>query len=176
MVQLLILMDTVEAVAKNQDVLLLSDDRGDLESHALQTTTQTAHAAHTTDGNTTRSCQTVSETTTGNNTNHMSQAADTNSLAVPVRSTLPSRHSDAFTASPVRPNVAHAVSETTNTELLEMLTRYEELGKRLRQGVMVPATQPESSPSLSAQASKSHSDSSYNYSASQSVVQPAPKG
>lgn len=58
---------------------------------------------------------------------------------------------------------ATVASGTTNTELLAMLTSYEELGRKLRHSIMVPAKQsPQYSPRLPTQTSRSHSDSSYN--------------
>ncbi|XP_037651830.1 uncharacterized protein LOC119503885 [Sebastes umbrosus] len=141
MVDLLILKDAVDAVVSNRDVT----DLPDLEPHNIQTTTQTVHTAHTTD----------------DTTNLMSQAVGTASSTVPLSSVLPS--SEVFTTSPVRSRLASAVADTTNTELLKMLTSYEELGKKLRQSMIVPETQSlEHTPLLPAQATKSHSGSSYN--------------
>lgn len=83
---------------------------------------------------------------------------DTTNQMFQVSSTLP--NSDAFTTDPVLPTV---VSDSTNAELQAMLTSDEELGKRLKQSIMVPTTQsPEDSPPLAAQANKSRSDSSYH--------------
>lgn len=141
MVDLLILKDAVDAVVSNRDVT----DFPDLEPHNIQTTTQTVHTAHTTD----------------DTTNLMSQAVGTASSTVPLSSVLPS--SEVFTTSPVRSRLASAVADTTNTELLKMLTSYEELGKKLRQSMIVPETQSlEHTPLLPAQATKSHSGSAYN--------------
>ncbi|KAG7478534.1 hypothetical protein JOB18_001365 [Solea senegalensis] len=153
MVQLLILKDTIDTVVMNRNVLLLSDNRGSDIS---------------------RTQQTVQEINTGIITDQMLGHTDNPG---PPSSTLPSRHSNVSTASPVRPKLTSEVAETTNADLLEMLTSYEELGKRLRQSIMTPTAQyPEGFTLLPAQTSGARSDSSYKSSTSQSAAHQGREG
>ncbi|KAG7515608.1 hypothetical protein JOB18_012272 [Solea senegalensis] len=174
MVQLLILKDTIDTVVMNRNVLLLSDNRGDLELDTAPAPTQTVHVAPSTGSDISRTQQTVQEINTGIITDQMLGHTDNPG---PPSSTLPSRHSNVSTAGPVRPKLTSEVAETTNADLLEMLTSYEELGKRLRQSIMTPTAQsPEGFTLLPAQTSGARSDSSYKSSTSQSAAHQGREG
>lgn len=102
--------------------------------------------------------QTVPVTTTTNMVNQpqIVGAASQTGLA----SSIPDNKSlDASTVSSVR-TLATTVSDFTNTELQEMLSSYEELGKRLRQNITVPTEQsPQHSTGSPVQANQTQSDS-----------------
>jgi len=154
MVDLLMLKDLIDDVIKGRQAQPPRADSEDVDSHTMQTVTQTAHPS----GDMSVSpAQTVLVTTTANMVNQ-SQVVGAASQTGPVSFIPDNKSSDASTVSSVRTS-ANAVSDITNAELQEMLSSYEELGKRLRQSVMVPTEQsPQHSIALPVQANQTHSD------------------
>lgn len=115
MVDLLMLKDFIDEVIENRQVC---DDSEDVDSPVTQTFTQTLQPAHPSSSMGDSPTQPVPVTTIANMVNRL-----------PV----------AGTTSPT--GLASSIPDITNAELQEMLNSYEELGKRLRQSVMVPTEQ-----------------------------------
>lgn len=110
-------------------------------------------------------------------TQPQSQAADTASYTGPVSAIFHSNGSDSSTASQVESKSAKMVSDITNTELQEMLKSYEELGRKLRQSMMVLSEQsPQLFSGFPFQANKPHSDVSQHNPSFQYTAQPAREG
>ena len=130
MVELLILKDCIDTVIKSRDVLLLPEAKGDAESHITETAIQTVHTAHITGDSAISPPQTVQVTTT-DDTARQSQGVGVAGSTGPVSSVFHSKSSEGSTASPVGSVSTNAVSDIANTELQEMLTSYEELGRKL---------------------------------------------
>lgn len=176
MVELLVLKDAIDDVIKNRDVVLPVSD---LELHASQTPTNTTQTTYTTDDTATKSHQTLTGATTGGTTTHMFQAIAANP-PVPTNSTYSGKYSETCSANPVSPMLPKAASDDPNAELLEMLTSYEELGRKLRLTIVPSITQVPQTPQhpvmSSAQASNSYRDGSDNNLPSRSVAQPIREG
>lgn len=129
MVNLLILQDFINEVIRNRQTQQTRDDSEGVDSHATQTVTLTGQTAYSSGDMGVSSIQTVPVINTANMVNqpHNVGAA---SQTGPVISIPDSKFSDTFSVSSVR-----------TSELQEMLSSYEELGKRLRQSIMVPTEQ-----------------------------------
>ena len=176
MVELLILKDCIDAVIKNQDELLLSDVRGDAESDMTPITTQTVHSAYNEGDVASSPPQSVPVTVT-DDTTKQSQPADTASHSGPISAIFHSSGSDSSTASQVESESAKMVSDIKNTELQEMLTSHEELGRKLRQSMMVPSEQsPQYFSGSPFQANKPHGDVPQHDPSFQYIAQPAREG
>lgn len=164
MVELLMLKDLIDTVIEKQG-LPLPDVRGDTES---QTLTQTVQTARIPGDIATSPPQTVPVTAT-DDTVRPSQTVGADNYTDSL--------GGASTTSQVRPMSAKTVSNITDTEIQEMLTSYEELGRKLRQRMMIPSEQsPQHSPGLPSQASKPHSDSSQHNLPGQPIAYPAHEG
>lgn len=168
MTELLILKDGIDAVIKNRDVSPVSDGGADLDSQTIHGPSQILYTSHNT-GTVTGPPETVLVTNTDNAT-RPPQAADIVSHAN-SSDPLPSP-SNTFVAHSM--SSGRAVPDVTNVELQEMLSSYEELGRRLRQSMLSPAEQAfECSSSLPAQTAKSNGESiQYN----QSMAMPSREG
>lgn len=175
MVQLLMLKDFIDEVVKNRDVLLSPDVSGDGDSHTTQTVTQTVHSAHPSGDIGVSPLQTVPVITTTDIVDQ-SQVVGATSQTGAASSIFDIESSNAFTVNRTRTS-AKTVSDVTNAELQEMLNSYEELGKRLRQSIMIPTEQsPQHSSGLLAQASKTHSNTPRPSPPRQPIVQPTREG
>ena len=170
--ELLVLMDFIDDLVKNRELLYRTNEDEDEDSYLTQTV---AHTAHSTGDVGVSPPQTVPLITTANMVDQ-SQVVGAASQTGPVSSVSDNKSSDSSTVSPVGTS-AKAVSSITNTELQEMLNSYEELGKRLRQSVMLPAEQsPQHSSGSPVQVNNNHSDSPRTSSHGQPMTQPAREG
>lgn len=176
MVELLMLKDSVDIVVKNRDVMHLFDVRDDTGLHHTPAPTPTAHVIHIVDHPTTSSLPTLS-ITPPNVTVNPSQTVGMASPAGLVNSVSQSRRSETSTVSLEGPVSVKDVPCTTDADLREMPTSYEELGRRLRQSMMLPDEQTlEHSQTLPDQASKSHTGSFHHTLPSPPMPQHAEKG
>ncbi|KAL3983393.1 hypothetical protein ACER0C_015018 [Sarotherodon galilaeus] len=151
MVDLLMLKDFIDDVIENRQVC---DDSEDVDSPVTQTVTQTVQPACPSGGMGDSPTQPVPMTTIANMVNRP-----------PV----------AGTTSPT--GLASSIPDITNAELQEMLNSYEELGKRLRQRVMVPTEQSPRQPTdLLVQANLTQSDPLQPNPPGQSRAQPTREG
>ncbi|KAL3987734.1 hypothetical protein ACER0C_014849 [Sarotherodon galilaeus] len=115
MVDLLMLKDFIDDVIENRQVC---EDSEDVDLPVIQTVTQTVQPARPSSDMGDNPTQPVPVTTIANMVNRPPVAGTTSQTGL-----------------------ASSIPDITNAELQEMLNSYEELGKRLRQSVMVPTEQ-----------------------------------